>query len=125
MKLFTKLNVIIIALFTSMPMAVGAKPSANDVQCVGQQDCDLKWQRAERWVGQNSVWPIKTTSETVIETQRQRGSGYANLYYRITRETQDGNTVIQFHAGCLPSVFCKPNPEKAREAFVQFLQADK
>lgn len=60
---------------------------------------------------------MKTVTETMIETEKQRFHNYSHLYYRITGETRDGQTVIRFDAGCLPSVHCVPDPDAARAAF--------
>lgn len=70
----------------------------------------------------HSEWPVKTVSDILIETEKQRFRNYSRLYYRITREEQDGNTVIRFDAGCLPSVHCNSDPNEAREAFNRFVR---
>jgi len=100
----------------ALPAVAGA-----DIACKDAQDCRLKWQRAEKWVRENSHWPIASATDTKIETERQRGRGYSNLYYRITKEKQDGQTVIQFYANCLPSVSCNPDPEQAQESFSRYV----
>ena len=122
MKSFAILGTLGIVLLAVNPMMAAAKSADAGVPCSSQEDCNKKWQRAEQWVRQNSVWEIRTVSEDLIETRRQSGSGYSNLYYRITKEKQDGQAKIQFSAGCLPSVYCNPNPDKAREAFNQYIQ---
>lgn len=99
---------------------------ADAATCDGEDDCRIKWQRAEQWVRDHSKWPIQKVTETVIETERQRFRNYASLYYRITKErTPDGQTLIRFDSGCLPSVHCNPDPAAARAAFISHVMARK
>jgi|GEM_PF-5544658 len=107
------------------PMVAGADTASNPaITCANDTDCRNKWQRAEQWVRTHSHWPVKTVTETLIETERQRFRNYSRPYYRITRKTRDEQTVIRFEAGCLPSVHCAPYPAKAREAFSRFVRAN-
>lgn len=108
--------------FSAHSAASSSAPTAPaDVLCTEESDCQAKWQRAEKWVRDNSQWPVKAASDTVIETEKQRHRNYASLYYKITKESQGGQTVIRFQAGCLPSVKCSPDVESAREAFNRFI----
>lgn len=122
-----KLSALIVC-FGLSPLAGQSAASASDaaenadVLCMGDEDCQMKWQRAEKWVRDNSRWPIKTASDTIIETEKQRFRNYSSLYYKITKEQHDGTTVIVFQAGCLPSVQCSPDVESAREAFNRFVR---
>jgi hypothetical protein len=48
---------------------------------------------------------------------------YSRTYYRVVKEATSNNmTEIRMEAGCQPSVYCSPNTEQARAAFVQYLQ---
>ena len=125
MKTFTISGVIGLTMLTAGPLvlAADAAPSAG-VICTGEEDCRVKWQRAEEWVRSHSEWPVKTITDTLIETEKQRSRNYSRLYYSITREKQDGNTVIRFDAGCLPSVHCAPDPSEARAEFNRFISGD-
>ncbi len=123
MKAFAMLGIIGLTMLASAPMVFAADTSANaGSTCAGEADCRVKWQRAGQWVRSQSEWPVKTATETLIETQRQRFRNYSRLYYRITRVEQEGNTVIRFDAGCLPSVHCNPDPEVARAEFNRFVR---
>ncbi|BCO31284.1 hypothetical protein TspCOW1_13870 [Thiohalobacter sp. COW1] len=123
MKAFAMSGIIGLTMLAPAPMVFAADaPVSAGVNCAGEADCRVKWQRAEQWVRSHSEWPIKTATETLIETQRQRFRNYSRLYYRITREKQEGNTEIRFDAGCLPSVHCNPDPEAARAEFNRFVR---
>lgn len=125
MKSFAILGVISAFIVAANPMVAGADTTSNSgVTCTNDADCRSKWLRAEQWVRTHSHWPVKTITETLIETERQRFRNYSRLYYRITRETRDGQTVIRFDAGCQPSVHCDPDPSEAREAFNHFVRVD-
>lgn len=92
-----------------------------DLPCTGETDCQAKWQRAEQWVRRNSQWPVKTVSDTVIETEKQRFRHYSSPYYRIIKEPRGEQTVIRFEASCLPSVQCSPDIGSVQKAFTGFV----
>lgn len=126
MKLFAILGIVGAFTIAYNPMAFGADTASNSaVTCTNDADCNNKWQRAEQWVRTHSHWPLKTVTETLIETEKQRFRGRSRLYYQITREARGGQAVIRFEAGCLPSVHCAPDPAEAREAFIRFVTADR
>lgn len=125
MKSIAIAGIISAFIVIASPMVAAADSASNSaVTCINDADCHSKWLRAEQWVRTHSHWPVKTVTETLIETERQHFRNYSRLYYRITRETRDEQTVIRFEAGCLPSVHCAPDPAKAREAFSRFVRAD-
>ena len=122
MKRLVKSLLITLTIFTFNPIVVVASTETGTrILCADEADCRSKWQRAEKWVRKHSYWPMQTVSETVIATQRQRARNYSRLYYRITKEKQNGQTIIQFHAGCLPSVSCSPEPSQAFVEFKRFV----
>lgn len=126
MKSVAILGVIGALIIAANPMVAGADATSNYVvTCANDADCRNKWQRAEQWVRTHSHWPVKTVTETLIETEKQRFRDHSRLYYRITREARDGQAVIRFEAGCLPSVHCAPDPAEARETFIRFVRADR
>lgn len=125
MKTFTISGIIGLTMLTAGPLVLAADAATSTgVICTGEEDCRVKWQRAEEWVRSHSEWPVKTVSATLIETEKQRSRNYSSLYYRITKEKQDGNTVIRFDAGCLPSVHCDPDSKEARAEFNRFISGD-
>lgn len=101
-----------------------SQPRAGGVVCASEADCAEKWQRAEAWLRDHSYWPIRTRSETVIETERPRSRQYARTHYRVTRSPADGGAVIRMHASCQPSAHCAPSPEAARISFYRYLVAE-
>jgi len=125
MKLFVIVGIIRAFIVAASPVVAAADSASNSaVTCSNDADCHSKWLRAELWVRTHSHWPMKTVTEMLIETERQRFRNYSHLYYRITRETPDEQTVIWFEAGCLPSVHCDPDPVVARAAFKHFVRGD-
>lgn len=125
MKTFTISGIIGLTMLTAGPLVLAADTeTSSGVICTGEEDCRVKWQRAEKWVRSHSEWPVKTVTDTLIETGKQRFRNYSRIYYRITREKQDGTTVIRFDAGCLPSVHCNPDPKEARADFNRFISRD-
>ena len=96
--------------------------STASVACVSETDCIQKWQRADEWVRRHSYWPVKRSDSEVIETEQARSRQYSRTYFRVVKETTSNNMAeIRMEAGCLPSVYCSPNTEQARAAFVQYL----
>jgi len=120
-----KMSVVIVSMGLAAASANGLAASSVhavvDVPCTGESDCQAKWQRAEQWVRSNSQWPMKTVSETVIETEKQRFRNYSNPYYRVVKEARGDQTVIRFEASCLPSVQCSPDIGSVQKAFTGFV----
>lgn len=58
--------------------------------CVGKEQCDLYWKRAQLWVAQNSRWKIQTATDVVITTFTPTGQS-ADYGYQVTREPLDGD----------------------------------
>lgn len=102
-------------------LAASSVSTVVDMPCTGEMDCQAKWQRAEQWVRSNSQWPLKTVSDTVIETEKQRFRNYSSPYYRVIKEARGDHTVIRFEAGCLPSVQCSPDIGSVQKAFTGFV----
>lgn len=102
-------------------LAASSVNTVVDLPCTGETDCQAKWQRAEQWVRSNSQWPLKTVSDTVIETEKQRFRNYSSPYYRVIKEARSDQTVIRFEAGCLPSVQCSPDIGSVQKAFTGFV----
>lgn len=119
-------SLCIAAFVASQGAAFATANATNEVTCSNGKECEIKWQRAEQWVRENSKWPIQRATDSVIETERQRFRSYSSLYYRITKEhTPTGQALIRFDAGCLPSVHCDPDPAAARTAFISHVMAGK
>lgn len=125
MKTFTISGSIGLTILIAAPLVLAEDTATSTgVICTGEEDCRVKWQRAEEWVRSHSEWPVKTVTDTLIETEKQRFRNYSRLYYRITREKQDRDTTIRFEAGCLPSVHCNPDPKEARADFNRFISGE-
>ena len=122
MKTSTLRSLCLAVLLAGHGTTYAAVGTADDATCAGENDCRLKWQRAEQWLRSNSVWPIDRVTDSVIETKRRRFRDYLGLHYRITKEDSAGDrALIRFDASCLPAVHCGGDPEAARAAFVEFV----
>lgn len=121
MKKFAFIMSLSLAAVSANGLAVSSVNTAVDVPCTGETDCQAKWERAEQWVRRNSQWPVKTFSDTVIETEKQRFRRYSSPYYRIIKEPRGEQTVIRFEASCMPSVQCSPDIGSVQKAFTGFV----
>lgn len=120
-----KMSVVIVsvglAAMSANGLAASSVHTVVDLPCTGEPDCQTKWQRAEQWVRSNSQWPLKTVSDTVIETEKQRFRNYSSPYYRVIKEARGDQTVLRFEASCLPSVQCSPDIGSVQKTFTDFV----
>jgi hypothetical protein len=50
-------------------------PEPDQIKCQAGPDCDLKWERAYKWVVENSGLKLKTKTDGVIKTETD-GNGH-------------------------------------------------
>ena len=127
MKLNPILNGFIVLTLTgcaaTTPEQTSSLSNTVSVDCISEADCAQKWQRADEWIRRHSYWPIKRSDNEVIESERPRSRWYSRTRYRVIKEaTSDTTAQIRMEASCQPSVYCSPNTEWARAAFVRFLK---
>jgi hypothetical protein len=121
------LNAIMVSALTgcaaTAPDQASSSSNTVSVSCLSEADCAEKWQRADQWIREHSYWPVKRSDHEVIETDRPRSRWYSRTRYRVVKDATSGTTAeIRMEASCQPSVYCSPNTEQARTAFVRFLQ---
>ena len=127
MKLMPMLNGIVMLTLTGCaatgPDQATSLTGTTSVACISETDCAQKWQRADEWIRKHSYWPMKRSDDAVIETERPRFRMYNRTRYRVLKETTSNTMAeIRIEASCQLSVYCSPNTEQARAAFVQYLQ---
>jgi hypothetical protein len=107
------------------PMPIANEPmgksSAEPVLCVGRQQCDIYWQRAQAWVANNSEYRLERVTDTIIETQGPlvARNGWA---YRVTRVPDDKDGAqIYILATCANAFGCSPGSSDVLTAFRRFV----
>jgi hypothetical protein len=92
--------------------------------CRNGPDCTAKWARAQEWIAANSVYPVKFTTDTLLET------GQPPFYspksgFTIARQTEGyGFSMIDFASGCgMLSVLCEPDALALKASFVDYVMA--
>ena|SRR6516162_3963830 len=99
-----------------------AKP--EQIRCQVGPDCDLKWERAYRWVVESSGLELKTKTDGLIKTEvAPRDS--RTLVVTITKNptSQSGTYEIDFIGKCLSIWSCIPSVAESRTRFTNFVSA--
>jgi hypothetical protein len=95
----------------------------EQIRCQAGPDCDLKWERAYKWVVENSGLKLKTKTDGLIKTEA--GGEERTLVVIITKNPipQSGTYEIDFIGKC-PSMFsCVPSAAESRTRFANFVSA--
>jgi hypothetical protein len=97
--------------------------AAEPLACVGRDQCDLYWKRAQAWVANNSVYRISTATDTIIETYGPVASR-AELAYKVTRvpDGRDGARIL-IVTSCADYLPCSPTRTSATVAFKRFVRS--
>lgn len=125
-------SVIVLAGCSGAPLTSGesasdlAAQAASAPVCTDDQDCQVKWRRAEEWIKAHSYWPVQTVTGQIIETEGPRYRYFPKAQYRVTRQkTADNRTAIDIAVFCTVSVYCEPDSRLARAEFNYFVKSGK
>ena len=99
-----------------------AKP--EQIRCQVGPDCDLKWERAYRWVVESSGLELKTKTDGLIKTEVAPMDS-RTLVVTITKNptSQSGTYEIDFIGKCLSIWSCIPSVAESRTRFTNFVSA--
>jgi hypothetical protein len=97
---------------------------SEQIICQVGSDCDLKWERAYRWVVESSGLNLKTKTDGLIKTAESPGNDRV-LVVTITKNStsQSGTYEIDFIGKCLSIWSCVPSVAESRTKFVNFVLA--
>jgi hypothetical protein len=96
---------------------------SEQIRCQVGPDCDSKWERAYKWVVENSGLKLKTKTDGLIKTET--GGEERTLVVTITKNPtpQSGTFEIDFIGKC-PSLWsCVPSAAESRTRFANFVSA--
>lgn len=96
---------------------------SEQIRCQVGPDCDSKWERAYKWVVENSGLKLKAKTDGLIKTET--GGEERTLVVTITKNStpQSGTYEIDFIGRC-PSLFsCVPSAAESRTRFASFVSA--
>ena len=96
---------------------------SEQISCQAGPDCDLKWERAYKWVVENSGLKLKTKTDGLIKTEADGEN--RTLVVTITKNPtpQLGTYEIDFIGKCLSIWSCVPSVAESRTKFVNFVLA--
>ena len=99
-----------------------AKP--EQIRCQVGPDCDLKWERAYRWVVESSGLELKTKTDGLIKTVAPPGAD-RTLVVIITKNPTAQSSVyeIDFIGKCSSNLSCVPSAAESRTSFANFVSA--
>jgi hypothetical protein len=93
------------------------------IRCQVGPDCDLKWERASKWVVETSGLKLKTKTDGMIKTESSEDD--RTLVVTITKNPtpQSGTYEIDFVGGCSSWLSCVPSVAESRTKFANFVSA--
>ena len=99
----------------------------EQITCQAGPDCDLKWERAYKWVVENSGLKLKTKTSGLIKTEATEANGDdRTLVVTITKNPtpRSGTYEIDFIGNCPSLLSCVPSAAESRTKFANFVLAD-
>lgn len=104
------------------PLLTEIRP--EPVLCLGKQQCDAMWSRAQLFVVQKTNYRLQIVTDAVIQTYGPISNYDTSLAFTVTRETAaDGSGVIRMIARCGSAAQCLPPPTLAGQQFRDYLIA--
>jgi hypothetical protein len=99
-----------------------SKPA--QITCQAGRDCDLKWQKAYKWVIESSGLKLHTKTDGLIKTEESPKVS-RTLVVTITKNptSQSGTYEIYFIGGCSSALSCIPSVTESRASFANFVSA--
>lgn len=93
--------------------------------CVGEKDCNAKWDAAQYWVSRNSDYKIQTSTNIVVETYNSHDRGIAA---KVTKEPMGSGKyriIVEIWCDKMKSLDygCTQDPLDARLNFNQKVSA--
>jgi len=94
----------------------------EQIRCQAGADCDLKWDRAYKWLVENSGLKLKTKTDGLIKTEAGEDR---TLVVTITKNptSQSGTYEIDFIGKCPSILSCVPSAAESRARFANFVLA--
>jgi len=101
-----------------------SEPKPEPIRCQTGTDCNLKWDRAYKWVVESSGLKLKTKTDDLIKTE-QPPKESRTLVVTISKNatSQAGIYEIDFVGGCSSALSCVPSVEESRTSFANFVSA--
>jgi hypothetical protein len=95
----------------------------EQISCQAGPDCDLKWERAYKWVVENSGLKLKTKTDGLIKTEADGED--RTLVVTITKSPipQSRTYEIDFIGKCPSLLSCVPSAAESRTRFANFVSA--
>jgi hypothetical protein len=95
----------------------------EQISCQAGPDCDLKWERAYKWVVENSGLKLKTKTDGLIKTEADGENRTLVVTITKNRTPQLGTYEIDFIGKCPSLLSCVPSAAESRTRFANFVSA--
>jgi hypothetical protein len=101
-----------------------SEPKPEPIRCQAGTDCNLKWERAYKWVVESSGLKLKTKTDDLIKTVEPPKES-RTLVVTISKNptSQSGIYEIDFIGGCASALSCIPSVAESRTSFANFVSA--
>jgi hypothetical protein len=93
----------------------------EQIRCQAGPDCDLKWERAYKWVVENSGLKLKTKTDGLIKTEADRSDRTLVVIITKNPTPQSGTYEIDFIGKCPSVLSCVPSAAESRTRFANFV----
>lgn len=92
--------------------------------CKDKAQCDIFWQRAQAWVGNNSGYKIQTVSDSIIQTYGPLNAK-VELAHLVTKvPNNDGSAQIFIKSNCANMFGCQPDRFVSIARFKTFVSGE-
>jgi hypothetical protein len=95
----------------------------EQISCQAGPDCDLKWERAYKWVVENSGLKLKTKTDGLIKTEADEEDRTLVVIITKNPTSQSGTYEINFIGKCPSLLSCVPSAAESRTRFANFVSA--
>jgi uncharacterized protein YceK len=97
--------------------------SAGQLSCKEKAECDRYWQRAQRWIAENSYWQLNKVTPWAIETSGPSDYRTAPSITLLMWPHANGSADITIKVNCSLFLPCVPGPGGVTEKLLSYMTA--
>lgn len=108
-------------LLTACVVTQGPVVYTPPLECVGELECKLYWERAQVWVVRNSHWKVQVATDVMISTFNGTEHSTYNHYSIVREPMGNGRERITMQTGCNNIFGCMTRPDVARRQLYDYV----
>lgn len=110
-------------LLLSACVAPGPAIHTPPLECVGEPECKLYWERTQVWIAMNSHWKVQVATDVMISTFNGTEHSTYNHYSVVREPLGDGRERIIMRTGCNNIFGCATRADVARRHLYDYVTA--